>query len=502
MKHSITTNFPSKAGPRSSEPIVYGMAATVRPRLAAMLLCTFILSAVSASLQAGAPGTWTQITGLDVPAKNTDEIGLARSAEGVLHIAWTRDQGVSEADLLHTSISAAATDVIGPDPIVTGWDAINNSVALVPGPNGGLRVFFAGLLRRSPITDQMSTATAGADGTSWSVQPHPASYNVPGGNRPVYAAAGIGAAVGLDGTPVSIWGDSAPNAAGYHVGLDPSDPDVPYSSGCCVYDPHAAIDAVSGEVAVAWNSLADDPVLQVMWLPTAEVLTAPGSAATQLGHRVGMTGRIGAPGIYVAYTAGVNRFAGVPVLWRVGDLDPLVVEDEPGARDTTIAAAPDGRLWVMWHRDGLIYAARSNPAATLFGATVPVQPVAGTQTIFGLTGEASGGPMDILALIDRGGDDRGYWYQRVLPGLSLQTHPAKISSRKGGTLSVTVTDAGEAVIGATVTIKIGRKTLRGVTGTSGKVRWKIKRGTKRGVYRVDASKPEYTTAATSLWVKK
>ncbi len=45
------------------------------------MLRTLILTAVSGSVQAGAPGTWTPITGLDMPTKNTDEIGRARSAK-------------------------------------------------------------------------------------------------------------------------------------------------------------------------------------------------------------------------------------------------------------------------------------------------------------------------------------------------------------------------------------------------------------------------------------
>jgi hypothetical protein len=438
-----------------------------------------LLLALPTVAQAGPPGTWTKVTGIGATGRNTDEIDLERTADGVLHLAWTRGR----AEVLHSAIAADARSVSGPQPIAGGFTGANNSVALAPGPAGGLRAFFAGTTGQ-PFTDIMYTATAGPDGTSWS-PPAPASNNAAAASSPVYAASGIGGAVGADGTPVSIWGDSAPGAAGIHTGLDPAALDARFSSGCCATDPNLAVDSATGQLAAAWNLLAGGSTsLRVQTLPGGPVQTAPASAATNLQQRVGIAGRIGAPGIYVAYTSGANPFSGVPALWRVGAPRATVIQRVRGARDTTIAPAPGGRVWVLWHRDERIFATRSNPTATRFGAIVSVRPPAGTGTIFGLAGEASRGPLDVLALVRRGSDHASH-HQRVLPGLSLRI------AKRGSRRILTVTDAGAPVRRARVRLRGGGATRTGRTNASGRIEFTVR---ARGRYVVTASKTGYVQA--------
>ena len=91
-------------------------------------------------------------------------------------------------------------------------------VSLLPAPGGGLRAFFAGLLRGDPHDVGMSTATS-ADGVSWAVQPTLASASQPGKRSPVYAAQGIGGTI-EERRPDLDLGRLVARPAGYHVGTD------------------------------------------------------------------------------------------------------------------------------------------------------------------------------------------------------------------------------------------------------------------------------------------
>src|SRR5690606_13994146 len=120
----------------------------------------------------------------------------------------------------------------------------------------GLRVFFAGLGGApGPGDGFMRTATADADGVSWTPWlPASATPNA----SPVYIAGGLDAAALPDGTPVVIWGDSSPGAAGTHVGLDPAVPDTPLRPGesrCCIGNPAIALERQTGQMYAAWVNL-------------------------------------------------------------------------------------------------------------------------------------------------------------------------------------------------------------------------------------------------------
>lgn len=168
---------------------------------------------VAAPAAAGPPGTWTQVTSEPQPS-NTREIGLERTADGVLHLVWTRDNGASE-QVLHSSIPLSGSEVVGPDQLVSTTSALNPSVDLIAGPGGGLRAFFSGLFPGSPLPGGydtvMASATAPAAGTPWSA-PAAASNNQLGTSSPVYVGSGIGAAL-VAGQPISTWGTPRRRAA-------------------------------------------------------------------------------------------------------------------------------------------------------------------------------------------------------------------------------------------------------------------------------------------------
>jgi hypothetical protein len=167
-----------------------------------------LLLAGATGAQAGPPGKWTQVTGIGgQPDRNILEVGLARTGDGVLHVLWSREGAGITGSLLHSSISANAKTVSGPDTVFTNaLGGINESSALVATPEGQLRAFFAGT---NVFSDAMATATS-VDGKTWSA-PSTASL---GGNqsKPVYAATGI-AAGGRPTAPSSPPGAARPPAA-------------------------------------------------------------------------------------------------------------------------------------------------------------------------------------------------------------------------------------------------------------------------------------------------
>jgi hypothetical protein len=406
--------------------------------------CMLVAALGSAgTAQAGTPGTWTRIT---TPNTNIDEVGLARTADGVLHVGWARQSGGLGGDVLHSAISRDARTFSGPDTIFSYPGGLNRHVLLLPAPGGGLRAFFAGLFSGSFVDERLATATSG-DGKAWSA-PGLASNGTVASSSAVYAAAGIGGAFGKDGSPITTWGDSAPGEGGYHFGLDPNAPDNRFGGACCVYDPNVGVDSVTGEVVLAWKFLTDSNGTAAKAIsPAGSQVTLPGAAAGDTGTRTGITGRLGGPGVYIAYQRGTNQFLSKPAVIRFGSATPIVLEGKRGAQSIGISPGPQGRLWVFWERADRIYARRSNRQATVFGKT---RSIATPGDVSGLAADGKLGTLDVVALVDRGGF--GNWHTRVLPGLTLKAKSGR------GEVTFTARDAGDPV--AKVRIRVGGKSVR------------------------------------------
>ena len=53
---------------------------------------------------AGPPGKWTQLTAPGASVLNIMRPGLARTADGVLHVTWTRDDAGNADSLIHAAL--------------------------------------------------------------------------------------------------------------------------------------------------------------------------------------------------------------------------------------------------------------------------------------------------------------------------------------------------------------------------------------------------------------
>ncbi len=98
------------------------------------------------------------------------------------------------------------------------------------------------------------------------------------------------------------------------------------------------------------------------------------------------------------------------------------------------------------------------------------------------------GPLDVLLLADRGRGPAN-WHQRVLPGLTLTATPAG-----PGRVRFRVTDAGEPVRRARVTVADGVSLLTGARGT-------VTFALARGRYRAIAAKAGYVSASAGVRVR-
>src|SRR5947208_2832490 len=114
---------------------------------------------------ATAAAKWTQVTA--GKQGNSDVLGLARTADGVLHVAWNVEDTPNLQSIHITPITPAGALGTAAD-VVTGWAGAGDP-ALVVEPGGGLRIFFGGIHSTDtadPLVGMIS-ASSGADGAIW-----------------------------------------------------------------------------------------------------------------------------------------------------------------------------------------------------------------------------------------------------------------------------------------------------------------------------------------------
>ncbi|MGH3028785.1 MAG: hypothetical protein ACRDMW_09530, partial [Gaiellaceae bacterium] len=240
------------------------------------IVCLALLSLlfVVPGTQAGGPGKWTMVT--DKTGRNTMQVGLVRTRDGVLHVAWPASG--AKPTLWHVGIKPNGSPVGAKNAIVTGFNSLSNP-DLVLAADGSLRVFFGGL--GTTPNNALNTATAPATGAAWSLQAGRASQDTT-----AYASPS-GAGTTKDGTPVSAWATTFGTRA--HFGTSPADADVAVQTQtqCCGYYPDVATADTAGRAVVGWYSNATGAV----------------GLATQ---EVAATGPVG-PKVFVPGTAGPRK---------------------------------------------------------------------------------------------------------------------------------------------------------------------------------------------------
>ena len=434
---------------------------------------------------AGTPGRWdTVVKGANVPGGSASELGLARTGDGALHVAWKERTGPLTEAIRHRSVSAAGR--LGPtSTIVAGWVGLSDP-ELVVERGGGLRVYFGG--QRTTLSDEplsgLLTATAPPSGSSWSAPAVVHRRNQAG------AARNWSATVGRDGTQYQTW--YGVSEIYLHRGLDASLGDNQFTAAppLSEFGP-TVVDDAAGRLWVSWCGFGGnagglfvqraDPASGA---PIGAARKLPGSTTPHQGAQVStcnlerttarrtpMVARAGG-GVFIAGSTGYPTLSRVNV-WRI---DPsgqvpagsFVVAADAAFGHTTpaLAAATDGRVWVAWREassaGATIAARRSNRLGTVWGEPVRVR-APGNWLLGALNVSAQGGRLDVLGLLDSVGAGKSIQHTQLLPGLTLTRVRAVRRQDGSAALTFRVSDAGDPVGGARV--EVG--TVSGLTGGNG-----------------------------------
>lgn len=461
------------------------------------LVAVIVVLLFAASPAEAAP--WKQVTASG--GSNIDQVGLLRTADGTLHVAWHHPTGPNTEDLLHTTIAADGT-VGATVPIVSAWATLSNP-ALVAGP-GGIRVFFGGIHTTDPAetNQEMNTALSADGGATWILQP---GSVVPIGAQSY--ASPVSAAALPDGTPLQAFAGTL--GTWVHAGLLPVTANFNYQPplGNYGYDPGIAADG-AGQAVMAWYSNATGHLgvfsqsVAADGSPVGSAANMPGTSNMGVGQlgRTPIVARSGG-GFYVASATGYPSLNRVR-LWQVGSTSKLIATtNRTGSTTATVAAAADGRVWVAWKDDTgskpHLLARRSNKAATAFGAAVDAGAPKGAASLYRVDAIAAGDSLDVFGVFGIGtSSSASTFHSRILPGLSLVAKPTTIHRDKAATVTFTVLDAGDPVSGAKVSARGGGAT----TSATGKATLKLT-STGRSL-KVSATAKDYVGATLKLKVHK
>jgi hypothetical protein len=449
----------------------------------ALLAAAGLLLALPATTQAGPPGSWSLVG--DGRLVISGQNGVARTPDGILHVAWQRLRPDGAGEVIHTPISSAGA-VGASMPIVTGWSSVGDPSLVAQGAT--LTAFFPG----TPTTqtgnpqDGLDMATSGDGGTSWAV----------GGNaiyRGEFSGVSVPSAVAVGGTLLESW--YAPDGTVVHAGLDPNTPaQHGYGTGGLQ---NLTTDG-AGTALVAWcaNSAPEGIYVQrvdpASGGPIGASALAPGSANAAgstfcpASGRVQLVARPGG-GYFAAYTDGSRSAVR---LWPVGARAATPIAARASIKqEIALTAAPDGRLWVGWTENNAFRFRRSNTRATVFGATVTVAvpPAARRGETYQLDLAAQRDRTDAIVRTQDDGNRVATYSTQVLPRLTLVATGRRLRA------AFLVTDAGDPVRGATVTVAGHRARTNSAGQTS--------IGLAAGRYAATATKALYVKATRRVRVR-
>jgi hypothetical protein len=467
------------------------MRRTSKATAAAVAAGLVVIAAAATSGGAGhaallaPPGQFTRLD--SVKGTTAQAVATARTSNGVLHLVYQTLSGTSVTGLSTIAISPAGLP--GPTaPILSGWQAGQPGLLALPG--GTLETVFGAISPKNESGVWGMSSTNG--GGAWTP---PAGVGAGGPYEPLAYGADVTGAV--SGTQPVLALPSAGNLVVQSgLGGGSAAALVTTQANGSTTDADLAVDAASGQVVAGWPSVAHEPTLYLQGVApgTGTVQKVPG----QNRNAVVLAGRDSGPGVFAAYTTDGKHVR----LLRYGG-GSVAVGSRDGTTAKALAAATSlaGRIWVMWGDDsgGGVAVTRSNKAVTRFE---PIQKVAlDAASLYRLEGDGRLGPLDLLAdaTPGKGPAVSALYYARVLPVLStaVAVHTVKNGKGKivGHTLTVTVSDAGDAVPGATVSA--GGKQAK--TGKNGSAALAFGASTS-GALKVTATAPGYKLGSQTVQI--
>ena len=411
-------------------------------------------SSVALLAPAGAMGAALHPKLLAKVGYGTVPIGFARSADGRLHVAFETNTSWGDAASGVGAVAISAAGNVGPQVQALAWSGpTSGSPNGIPGlavmPSGALQAVFGG----SPTHVDGPWGISSTDGgATWSAPANIGSGSMAFGDSNLTLQVSKGTPVLTAGCCGNIviqqgFGPGSPTYQLTNAGDD--------AAG----NTDSAVDAKTGAVVASWDSNAGNGGI---WLQQASPTVGTAQKApipTQYGTGAPLmlAGRDTGPGVFAAYAADFGPTTHVRLLRYGGGSVAVGSVKGLHAAVSSAETSLDGRLWVTWAGEinghGITAFTRSNKAVTRFE---PIQTDAFTWAdLFTLSGDGRLGPLDLLM---SGTPDtktplvEGIYYARLLPELSATVVANSVAKGKFA-LKVTVTDAGDAVSGATVSAK-------------------------------------------------
>jgi hypothetical protein len=397
---------------------------------------------------------------------------------------WGKRSGPNAYDLVHTPISPSGK-VGASQIVVAGWAGIGG-VALVVGQNTGLWAYFSGIRSTDPNEPYFGLNNASSGGGPWTLDYQGSIYR----DQFAYGRTPGAAALRPENWAIAAWdgrdgvGVLTPSRS-FVTGYGPS------PGACC----HHGVNIVSASLRtmLVWCSMNDAPngiwAQEVNWQNGAAIgpaMRMPGSTDAQgkricdVGQRVPVVAAGGS--FFIAAKDGDEKAIRV---WRIGTPRSDRITAGPSFRRVGLASAPDGRLWVGWSRflnASRLYFRRSNRKGTVFGATVRRSGPRNVVEAQVIDLSAQADKLDVLGTYSSVAGSN-LFHTQALPGLSL-------SATGGRTVRFRVTDAGESVAGATVSVR-GRRLK---TDGSGRASVDL----PAGRFTATASKANYVSATARV----
>ncbi|QBX55340.1 hypothetical protein EXE58_07645 [Nocardioides seonyuensis] len=301
-----------------------------------MLLPTAVTPTASAGQLEGrvSTGSWAPLTpSLSV---NFADATVARAADGTQHVVWMVDNPDRTHNYEHTTISPSGAQGPVSKVLPTNWSQLGTPVDLGVNPDGSLRLAFRGSIDGS-TADFFSykgvyTAVSGDGGLTWAV---PREVLVK-----THTIGGVTMAYTATGAPITGFGDTG----GFHWSIG-STPEAALSSAVVAeFTDHDAMGASlvssGGVVHVVYQSSRLNAVFaRQVWPTLGAPVQAPGTHT--IPHQpISVVDR---PGVGPVAALVV---AGKVVLWDISSNSTHPVRGMDGASNASLAALPDGHLWV------------------------------------------------------------------------------------------------------------------------------------------------------------
>jgi hypothetical protein len=376
----------------------------------------------------------------------SENFGLARTPDGVLHLVFPSHSTQSATADGLVAIAISPKGAVGSTvQALSGYGPIHPTMIA---QGSTLQAFFSGA---SPDNlNSIFGITSSDGGATWGAPQDVLNHN--SDNAQSYAAGPDAALSGS--TPVLALPH---NDIVIQQGLGSGAPTsiATNNSDNSTTDATLAVDGASGAVVAGWPSNQGSGA---DWLEqVAPTIGTPQTVPGQPRNEIVPAGRSTGSGVFAAFTTDNKHVELIQYgggTKTVGSARGVI----PGRM--AVATGPTGRIWVMWGAESeSIAVTRSNKAVTRFE---PIQRLKlNANGLARLSGDGALGPLDLFAdgLAPGKTATPATMYAHVLAQLS-----ATGSISKKGTLTVTVTDAGDAVPGA----KVSAAGKKATTNSAGK----------------------------------